>query len=280
MTQALTTTEELRHLASSDNTNELTRRLARECLASREAQPVGYLVPGFNRDFEWGYAYLFPQSGGGADIPVYLATPAAPGCWITCREQMPEPNKYVQVSNGVWVGIGMYNDADHLDDEEHWQDEHNEFIDLLHHPVTHWMPLPAAPEVTSITDKRQSMAEQMEMGARLTNHRFNVNGTNRAAMKSDIQQPNIEDLNATAPGLGKIPPMTAELANILGRPNFQCCHIAQALRAGGHEIPRKAEAEQAAVIYFMLGHYLEHGDKWSEKAEEELQRLVATGALK
>jgi hypothetical protein len=37
----LATTEELKHLASSDNTNELTRRLARECLANREAQPVG-----------------------------------------------------------------------------------------------------------------------------------------------------------------------------------------------------------------------------------------------
>ncbi|MBL3522809.1 hypothetical protein IM876_09050 [Serratia plymuthica] len=42
MTQTLTTTEELRHLASSDNANELTRSLARECLANREAQPVGY----------------------------------------------------------------------------------------------------------------------------------------------------------------------------------------------------------------------------------------------
>ncbi|MGP2591236.1 hypothetical protein [Serratia marcescens] len=38
----LTTTEELKHLASSDNTNELTRRLARECLANREAQPVAW----------------------------------------------------------------------------------------------------------------------------------------------------------------------------------------------------------------------------------------------
>lgn len=37
----LTTTEDLKHLAASDNTNELTRRLARECLANREAQPVG-----------------------------------------------------------------------------------------------------------------------------------------------------------------------------------------------------------------------------------------------
>ncbi|CAI2528775.1 Uncharacterised protein [Serratia ficaria] len=89
----------------------------------------------------------------------------------------------------------------------------------------------------------------------------------------------LEDLKATAPGLGQLPPLTPELASILGRPNFQCYHLALALRAGGHDIPRKAEAEQAAVIYFMLGHYLEHGEKWSEKAEKELQRLVATGAL-
>lgn len=67
--------------------------------------------------------------------------------WIACSERMPEPNKYVQVSNGVWIGIGMYNDAEQFEDDEHWQDEHNEFIDLLHHPITHWMPLPAVPEV-------------------------------------------------------------------------------------------------------------------------------------
>lgn len=72
--------------------------------------------------------------------------PAVPDGWIACSERMPEPNKYVQVSNGVWVGIGMYNDADHFEDDERWQDEHHGFIDLLYHPVTHWMPLPAAPE--------------------------------------------------------------------------------------------------------------------------------------
>lgn len=69
-----------------------------------------------------------------------------PDGWIACGERMPEPNKNVLVSNGVWVGIGMYNDAEHFEDDERWQDEHHEFIDLLHHPVTHWMPLPAAPE--------------------------------------------------------------------------------------------------------------------------------------
>ena len=66
--------------------------------------------------------------------------------WIACSIRMPEPNKYVQVSNGAWVGIGMYNDAEHFEDDERWQDEHHEFIDLLHHPVTHWMPLSAPPQ--------------------------------------------------------------------------------------------------------------------------------------
>ncbi|HGM6992113.1 TPA: hypothetical protein ACKP7H_002365 [Serratia marcescens] len=46
----LTTTEELKHLASSDNAKELTRRLARECLANREAQPV-QVTDGMALDF-------------------------------------------------------------------------------------------------------------------------------------------------------------------------------------------------------------------------------------
>lgn len=72
MKQTLTTTEELKHLASSDNANELTRRLARECLANREAQPVGFIE-------QSGLDYL--QSGADADIcrkaerEIYRSTP-------------------------------------------------------------------------------------------------------------------------------------------------------------------------------------------------------------
>lgn len=67
--------------------------------------------------------------------------------WIPVSERFPEPNTYVLVSNGVWVGQGAYNDSEHLEDDEHWQDEHHEFINLIHHPVTHWQPLPASPKV-------------------------------------------------------------------------------------------------------------------------------------
>ncbi|MGX8901921.1 DUF551 domain-containing protein [Citrobacter werkmanii] len=73
-------------------------------------------------------------------------SPVTPDGWINCRERLPKPNKYVLVCNGVWVGVGMYNNAEHFEDDERWQDEHGEFIDLLHHPVTHWQSLPAAPK--------------------------------------------------------------------------------------------------------------------------------------
>lgn len=80
-----------------------------------------------------------PQSPGSDPATV-------PGKWIPVSERMPESNKFVLVSNGVWVGQGLYDDSEHLESDEHWQDEHREFINVLHHPVTHWMPLLAAPQ--------------------------------------------------------------------------------------------------------------------------------------
>ncbi|MGJ5858292.1 hypothetical protein [Serratia sp. G204Y] len=71
----LTTTEELKHLASSDNANELTRRLARECLANREAQPVALvdLRPAASGSICW--------QNGGKDLPhgteLFTAQPAS-----------------------------------------------------------------------------------------------------------------------------------------------------------------------------------------------------------
>jgi hypothetical protein len=53
-----------------------------------------------------------------------------------------------------------------------------------------------------------------------------------------------------------------EVRWILGRPNFMCAPIAARLRKLGHVIDEKAEAEQAAVIYWMLSLYECHGDSW------------------
>ena len=53
-----------------------------------------------------------------------------------------------------------------------------------------------------------------------------------------------------------LPPIDDDLIAILGRPNFQCIHSANALRSGGQKTAKQAENEQAAVIRFLLGHYL------------------------
>jgi len=72
-----------------------------------------------------------------------------------------------------------------------------------------------------------------------------------------------------------LPPLNEQLIEILGRPNFGCIRLAQALRAGGHVIKTKAEHEQAAVLHFLLGHYLKHGDRWAETAQAEIKTMLA-----
>ena len=53
---------------------------------------------------------------------------------------------------------------------------------------------------------------------------------------------------------------------ILGRPNFTLISMAQSLRLMGHEIPTKAEDEQAYCIWWLLSQYQQHGDNWREEA--------------
>ena len=73
----------------------------------------------------------------------------------------------------------------------------------------------------------------------------------------------------------EFPPMTPELASILGLMCFQCISFAQALRAAGHTIKTSAEDEQAAVLHWMLGHYFRHGDDWRTAAAEDMKRMEA-----
>ncbi len=68
-------------------------------------------------------------------------------------------------------------------------------------------------------------------------------------------------------------PDTPEVRDILGRPNFWCSPWANVLRMRGDEIPHKAEEEQAAVIRFMLNHYLTNGTAWAETAGAELDAI-------
>ncbi|EQA8340106.1 hypothetical protein ACX9EL_005107 [Klebsiella oxytoca] len=73
----------------------------------------------------------------------------------------------------------------------------------------------------------------------------------------------------------KLPPLNDDLISILGRPNFMCAHLAELLRKSGEDIKRKAEHEQAAIIHWFLGIYLEHGDKWEGIAKSDIQARVA-----
>ena len=73
-------------------------------------------------------------------------------------------------------------------------------------------------------------------------------------------------------------PWNEDVAEILGRPNFACGGIAQCLRLSGQHIPTKAEAEQAAVIYWLLGIYSEHGAEWRNVAERRLRAITSDQA--
>lgn len=103
----LTTIEELKRLASSDNANELTRRLARECLANREAQPAEWSgcacqFPGhmprlygdraiaeINCDYDGGARLLFLSSA-----PPAPANAKATGHFLRYRVEWHTPSKW------------------------------------------------------------------------------------------------------------------------------------------------------------------------------------------
>lgn len=72
-----------------------------------------------------------------------------------------------------------------------------------------------------------------------------------------------------------LPAINDDLIAILGRPNFMCAHLAELLRKSGTDIKRKSEHEQAAVIHWFLGLYLEHGDKWEIVAKADIQARAA-----
>lgn len=72
-------------------------------------------------------------------------------------------------------------------------------------------------------------------------------------------------------------PLDDETRWILGQPCFAVHSYANWLRQQGVEIKSKAEAEQAAVIHWMLNLYLAHGPKWREEGRRLLdESLKAT----
>jgi hypothetical protein len=68
---------------------------------------------------------------------------------------------------------------------------------------------------------------------------------------------------------------TLAMLEALGYPNFACAQFADALRAIGHEIPEKAEAEQAQVLWLFLRYAVSFGDDWKKYFAEWLDGELA-----
>ena len=79
---------------------------------------------------------------------------------------------------------------------------------------------------------------------------------------------------SSAIGAMELPPMNAEMVKVLGRLGMYCGPIAEILRHGGHAIKTRIEDEQAAVLHWSLGLYLQHGAAWAEKGDEILQSYI------
>lgn len=54
---------------------------------------------------------------------------------------------------------------------------------------------------------------------------------------------------------------------------WQTGSLAEAYRKAGFSIPRKAEEEQAFVLYRALRHALKHGVDWRKHAQDELNEM-------
>ena len=59
---------------------------------------------------------------------------------------------------------------------------------------------------------------------------------------------------------------------ILGMPNFRCAPIARRLCELGHDVPMKAEEEQAYVINWILELHEIHGVAWPDAAVALLEQ--------
>lgn len=128
----------------------------REALANREAQPVTTESLSMEKAYQRAEREMALCSSARdifrfsmiellSENRLYTAPPATavPDDWIACAERMPEHGKMVAFTSNGRVMAGNYDDGRHLKKpvgKWKWMGRKYSL------PVTHWMPLPAAPE--------------------------------------------------------------------------------------------------------------------------------------
>lgn len=96
--------------------------------------------------------------------------------WIPVSERMPDDDDFVYIwprpDFGVDLHVGQYCECSPKGEGWYAQIyEQNYGVDWHPITVTHWMPLPAAPQ--EVKGEHQ-IRDEMDMGARITSHRFKV----------------------------------------------------------------------------------------------------------
>ncbi|HDL7100142.1 TPA: DUF551 domain-containing protein [Yersinia enterocolitica] len=124
--------------------------LARIALAAKRAEPVAWEVKGILcHSKEEADSYV------GEPTPLYdapqLNYPEIPECWVKCSDRLPEDDEFVRIwplpDFGVELHVGQYIKF-HKEGPGWFAQvyEYNYGVEFYPITVTHWMPLPAAPE--------------------------------------------------------------------------------------------------------------------------------------
>lgn len=74
---------------------------------------------------------------------------------------------------------------------------------------------------------------------------------------------------------GRAPTPVLDVLAMAGGEPWTLAHVWGALRECGVPIPKKAEAEYAAALHFLLVHALKHGAEWRPQAIETLRAMKA-----
>ncbi len=158
MTKSTITREQLLEIIETDHVQcGEASYLARMALAAMDSEPVAYIFKHPAGRLFWS---LTDESNKGHDdvMPVYDSPqspgsePATvPGKWIPVSERMPEDDDFVYIwprpDFGVELHVGQYCERSHKGGGWYAQVyEQNYGIEWHPITVTHWMPLPAAPQ--------------------------------------------------------------------------------------------------------------------------------------